>query len=107
MDENEFIEMAEHLLDRWLDRLENADEFCDITLSDGVLTAITQSGAVFILNQHQPLQQIWLSSAVSGAHHYAFNDFTADWLDTRDGRSLDSQLSADLATLNIEIDLHI
>ena len=41
---------------------------------------------IFILNFHEPTSQIWLSSPISGAHHFELkdkNDFKS-WKSTRD-----------------------
>jgi iron donor protein CyaY len=48
----------------------------------------------FLLNYHGVMDQIWLSSPVSGAHHFSYQD--NEWLCTRTGRALEYILRNDL-----------
>jgi frataxin len=107
LDDSLFQTLVAQCLGRWLDRLEDSDGFDDIDLTDGVLQAETEAGKTFILNRHVPLKQVWLSSPVSGAHHYAWDDGSGEWLSTRGGEPLEARLIADLASLGIEIDPHV
>ncbi|CCW70915.1 unnamed protein product [Phytomonas sp. Hart1] len=45
------------------------DNIKDINLSDGVLTIETTQGT-FLFNKQAPNLQMWLSSPISGPHHY-------------------------------------
>ena len=38
----------------------------------------------FIVSIHSPTSQIWLSSPISGAHHFELINNTNDWIGTRD-----------------------
>lgn len=107
IDNSLFQTLVNQCLGRWLDRLEDTGGFDDIDLADGVLQAVTEKGQTFILNRHVPLKQVWLSSPVSGAHHYAWNEATGEWLSTRGGEPLETRLVADLASIGIEIDTHV
>ncbi len=107
MDEKLFHAMVEQTLGRWLDRLEDAEGLDEVGLADGVLQAVTADGKTFILNRHVPLKQIWLSSPVSGAHHYAWDEGSAEWRSTRSGERLDDRVMADLKSLGIEVDTHV
>lgn len=107
LDEKLFHTLVGQCLGRWLDRLEDADVFDEIDLTDGVLQAQTEAGQTFILNRHVPLKQVWLSSPVSGAHHYAWDEGSAEWRSTRGGELLDTRLATDLASIGIEIDTHV
>mmetsp|Transcript_984 Transcript_984/g.1070 ORF Transcript_984/g.1070 Transcript_984/m.1070 type:complete len:166 (-) Transcript_984:176-673(-) len=57
----EYLETAVETMD--------ADALEDISLSDGVLTIDTTKGS-FVLNKQAPNVQLWLSSPISGPHHY-------------------------------------
>lgn len=48
----------------------------------------------FLLNYHGTMDQIWLSSPLSGAHHFAYQN--NQWLCTRTGRTLEEILRKDL-----------
>ena len=37
----------------------------------------------FIVSIHNPTSQIWLSSPISGAHHFEFIHDTNEWIGTR------------------------
>ncbi|CUF13011.1 frataxin, mitochondrial, putative [Bodo saltans] len=61
--------------DALLEEMESAIEACDsdvvedINYSDGVLNIDTTKGS-FVLNKQAPNIQLWLSSPISGPHHY-------------------------------------
>jgi frataxin len=40
------------------------------------------------VNKHAPTRQVWLSSPVSGAWHFAWNQGRGAWLDTRRGQDI-------------------
>src|SRR6185369_8146506 len=67
----------------------------DAELQGGVLT-VEAKGGTWLVNKHAPTRQIWLSSPRSGARHYAFDDGTNQWEDTRGGADLLTLLSAEL-----------
>ncbi|MBM3643439.1 MAG: iron donor protein CyaY [Alphaproteobacteria bacterium] len=80
MNESDF----ETLADRLLDALETAlaDAGLDAERSGGVLTIEADQG-IWIVNKHAPTRQIWLSSPLSGARHFAWDEGTRRWTDTR------------------------
>ena len=67
----------------------------DAELQGGILTVEGEAGT-WIVNKHAPTRQIWLSSPQSGARHYAFDDGSGQWKDTRGGPELLALLSAEL-----------
>ncbi len=97
LEESGFASLAEQTLTRILDRLEDsgAEDF-DAELKDGVLNIELDDGRVFIINRHLPLKQIWLSSPLSGAGHFAYCSESGDWESTRDDGKLYEILSAEL-----------
>ena len=67
----------------------------DAELQGGVLTIDGDDGT-WLVNKHAPTRQIWLSSPRSGARHYAFDEASGQWKDTRGGADLLAHLSAEL-----------
>jgi len=97
IDESTFETLAEALLRRWSEAVETAGaEAIDADLQSGVLTIEVEGVGTFILNKHAPLKQLWLSSPVSGASHYAFDATERVWRSTRGGDDLATLLEAEL-----------
>lgn len=96
LEEQKFERMAAQVLSRIAARLEEFDVL-DVELHEGVLTIETELGKTFVLNKHAPLRQLWLSSPVSGASHYNFDEATGAWSGTRGGGPLAATLATDLA----------
>lgn len=67
----------------------------DAELRDGVLTVEADEGT-WLVNKHAPTRQVWLSSPKSGARHYAFDEASGLWRDTRGGADLLSTINAEL-----------
>jgi frataxin len=86
----------ESLADSLLAALEEGiGSHADAELQGGVLTVEGNDGT-WLVNKHAPTRQIWLSSPQSGARHYAFDDGSGQWKDTRGGPELLALLSAEL-----------
>jgi len=83
----------ETLADSLLESLE--EEIADAELQGGVLTVEVDDGT-WVVNKHAPTRQIWLSSPKSGARHYAFDEGSGLWRDTRGNGDLLSTLSGEL-----------
>ena len=66
-----FDSIAQKTILQISDKIESSDEGCliDIEYAEGILTLITNQGT-YILNKNSPAQEIWLSSPLSGAHHF-------------------------------------
>src|SRR5215471_13846430 len=86
----------ETLADSLLATLEEAlGDHADAELQGAVLNVEGDDGT-WVVNKHAPTQQIWLSSPRSGARHYAFDNASGQWKDTRGGPDLLALLSAEL-----------
>lgn len=95
-EEAAFEAEAGAILARWLEILENADlEEVEAELSNGILTIETARG-VFVVNKHAPLKQLWLSSPLSGAHHYNYDSVAKLWRNTRSDDDLQKTLQVEL-----------
>ena len=98
MDNSQF----ESLADATLARLQAAVEAApggnlDAELVGGILTIEIESGGQFLLNKHGPNRQIWLSSPVSGAWHFAWSEDDQAWISTRGGERLEELLGRELS----------
>jgi frataxin len=91
--EQAFASLADSLLES-LEEAIGADN--DAELQGGVLT-IQGNAGTWLVNKHAPTRQIWLSSPKSGARHYAFDEGSGLWKDTRGAGDLLSTLSDELA----------
>jgi frataxin len=67
----------------------------DAELQGGVLTVEGEEGT-WVVNKHAPTRQIWLSSPISGARHFSFDEASRIWRDTRGGPDLLSAINAEL-----------
>ncbi len=77
--------IAQKTLDDFFLIIEESFENYDVDFDEEVLK-FENDNLVFILNFHEPTSQIWLSSPISGAHHFELkdkNDFKS-WISTRD-----------------------
>ncbi len=65
----------------------------DADYADGALLIKHPTGQ-FLLNYHGTMDQLWLSSPVTGAHHFSYS--SDRWLCTRTNRELKDVLGQDL-----------
>lgn len=98
MDDGAFEALAGVALERLMNALEAAaGDALDIDLDDGVLTVELESGAQYLVNRHAPTRELWLSSPVSGAGHFARDAETGAWRDRRGGGDLIERLERELS----------
>ena len=95
MSESSFESLADSLLEALEEGLGNV---ADAELQGGVLTVEGDEGT-WVVNKHAPTRQIWLSSPKSGARHYAFDEGTGLWRDTRGAGDLMTTLSGELGAV--------
>lgn len=55
---------------------------------------INHAKGQFLLNYHGTMDQIWLASPITGAHHFSYHSL--QWMCTRSGKTLEEILKADL-----------
>ncbi|CAN5911715.1 hypothetical protein BH11PSE3_BH11PSE3_44740 [soil metagenome] len=100
MSDSAFESLADSLLASLEEAIGAAEESgADAELQGGILTVegdASSGGGTWIVNKHAPTRQVWLSSPLSGARHYAFDAAAGQWLDTRGGPELLGHLSAEL-----------
>lgn len=82
LDETRFHTLADEMLERMADSIDDAlGDKIDVDYEHGIVNMKLPDGAVYVINKHGPMRQIWMSSPVSGASHF---DFTDDhWIATR------------------------
>ena len=107
MDDSRFESLAERTLARLQAQIEAALGDVDVELRGGILTLEFEDGRQYVINKHTPNRQIWLSSPVSGAAHFAHDPAAGVWRSTRGDAQLHRLLSGELAALTgqeIELD---
>jgi frataxin len=98
LDDSSFETLAEQAMQAFADKIEEvASDEADVDLEGGILTVELEEGGTFLLNKHGPLKQLWLSSPVSGASHYAYDEASGRWRSTRDEGDLAERLAAELS----------
>ncbi len=95
MSDSSFESLADSLLEALEEGLGNV---ADAELQGGVLTVEGAEGT-WLINKHAPTRQIWLSSPKSGARHYAFDEATGLWRDTRGPGDLMTILAGELGAI--------
>ncbi len=81
--------IAMQTLEKYADKLEN--DF-DLDL-DGDFLKIAHPKGQFLLNYHPTLNQLWLASPLTGAHHFQYKN---EWVCTRTEKGLEEVLQKDL-----------
>ena len=98
MDESAFQAAAESMLTRLYTVIdETLGDEVDAELRGGILTLEFEDGRQYVINKHAPTKQLWLSSPVSGAAHFGYDEATRSWRSTRGGPPLLERLAAELA----------
>jgi frataxin len=95
MSDSAFESLADSLLEALEEGLGNV---ADAELQGGVLT-VEADGGTWVVNKHAPTKQIWLSSPKSGARHYAFDEASGLWRDTRGPGDLMTTLAGELGAV--------
>ncbi len=97
-------QVAIDFLQNIFDQLDSQIPFdWDLEFGEKSLTIDTGSGGVFLVNYHEPTNQLWLSSPVTGAHHFSYTDNS--WQSTRNHLNLLSVLLEDLHQLCPQLEI--
>jgi frataxin len=88
MEETLFKSLSDTTLSKLAEAIEAADAKgeLDVEYASGVLTVTLANKKQYVINQHVPMRQIWVSSPVSGAGHYDYIE--GGWKNTRGGQDL-------------------
>ena len=82
LDENQFSTLADRLIERIADAVEDALERADADIQSGILTITLPGIGQWVINKHAPNREIWVSSPKSGAFHFTLTGEA--WVSTRD-----------------------
>ncbi len=90
MTEAEFLNHYRILLDHVMDALEYDDSkgVVEMDYADNVLSIANDKG-IYIINKQPSVKEIWLSSPVSGPHHFRFSNEQQKWLNKSEENLLD------------------
>jgi len=94
MEHSLFTKLAAKEISEIYDLLEEKNLDWDIDLISDVLYLQTEKGD-YVINQHSPTKQIWLSSPVSSAGYFNYNAEKQIWLN-KHNHSIRQVLSTDL-----------
>ncbi len=74
MDNINFTKLAEETIALIADTIENEDKegLIEIDYQGNILNLATHQG-VYVINKHSAAKEIWLSSPVSGPHHFYYD----------------------------------
>ena len=98
MNETEFINNANEMLEKIAIGIDAAGLDCDCGFKDGGILEIEfDHGSKVIINRNTPAREIWLAAA-SGGFHFRYD--VDQWVDTRDGIALFRRVSQILASLS-------
>ena len=102
MDASQFESRADATLARLEQALEDsAGDGLDIELVGGILILELEAGGTYQINKHSPNREIWLSSPVSGAWHFAWQEGAGGaggaWRSTRGAEQLEDLLGRELS----------
>lgn len=94
MDNSNFYKLSANEIQTIYDLIQEKSDDIDVDYYSEVLHIYTKDGE-YIINQHSPTSQIWLSSPVSNAGYFNYSLVKKDWYD-KNGVSLKQRLSNDL-----------
>lgn len=101
MEESAFAALAEETLERLFDALDAAiGDDAEVDFEGGILTIELEDGRQYVINKHGASQEIWVSSPISGAAHYAYNLEAGTWISTRGGDVLSHTLATELGQVS-------
>ncbi len=95
-----FQNLAKKTLERIFNLAETKSQDFEVDF-EGENLIIEINNSTFVLSIHNPTQQIWMSSPISGAHHFEYIEQGSEckWVSTRDNsinllEKLDMELSS-------------
>ena len=92
MEESEFNQRVDEIIDLIEERLDETDADLDYEMSGGILTITFANNSKVIINRQTPLKQIWVA-AKSGGFHFDYNPDAAAWVSDSDGTELFAALT--------------
>jgi frataxin len=98
IDETRFHALADAILERIAEAVDSSlGDDIDVDSQGGIVTLSLAGGGQYVLNKHAPNREVWLSSPVSGAWHFAPAE-DGEWVSTREPKARLRRLLADELT---------
>lgn len=97
MDVTEFHRLADDALVYIAETFEDSEagEVAEVDYENNVVTIEFDDGRTYVLNKHEAMRQIWVSSPKSGGLHFSYDTNHTQWL-TSDKQELLALLSNEL-----------
>jgi iron donor protein CyaY len=86
MSNTDFLELAEEVLQNIASAIEEADSAfeLDVDATGDSINIEFSDGSKYLINIHASSQEIWVSSPVSGACHFAYDEDEGTWKDANE-----------------------
>jgi frataxin len=94
MDHSIFTKLASKEIEYLYESIESQLADIDIDLVSDILYIYTEEGD-YVINQHSPSKQIWLSSPLSNTGYFDYNLDKKQWID-KNNESIRTRLAQDL-----------
>lgn len=78
MDESEFNQRVDDILEHIEDAIENTGSDIDYETAGGILTLTFENNSKIIINRQTPVRQIWVATR-QGGFHFIYNDAVDQW----------------------------
>lgn len=78
MDESEFNQRVDDILEQIEDAVENTGADIDYETAGGILTLSFEDDSKIIINRQTPVRQIWVA-ARQGGFHFVYNEDVDQW----------------------------
>lgn len=98
MNNNEFLQLASKILLEIFERYDSLN-MVDIDF-DGNMINMEIDDVTYIINKHEPTQQIWVSSPKAGAIHFNWDLNTQSWTGTKGEGEIIKFLDQDIGYTN-------
>jgi len=86
MSNADFLELAEEVLQNIANAIEEADSAfeLDVDATGDSLSIEFSDGSKYLINIHASSEEIWVSSPVSGASHFSYDEEDGTWKDSNE-----------------------
>ena len=78
MDESEFNQRVDDILEHIEDAIEDTGADIDYETAGGILTLDFEDDSKIIINRQTPVRQIWVATR-QGGFHFVYNEATDQW----------------------------
>ena len=78
MDESEFNQRVDDILEQIEDAIEDTGADIDYETAGGILTLSFENDSKIIINRQTPVRQIWVASR-QGGFHFVYNENADQW----------------------------